>query len=847
MTESSDYMKRIKRKHLFLIGSFLIPIIILIVNFVILQGIYKNQNVFSSNQILVADLKSQYISLFNYLKNLFNGKESLFYSFSNTLGNNMIGTFAYYLSSPLNIILIFSSTHNLTNFICILIFLKIGLCGLTMYIYLNHKHRNKHFFSLIFSMNYALMAYNVSYYFNIMWLDVVYLAPLVLYGIDKLIHKKDPKLYLVFLSLAIISNFYIAYMLCIFCIIYFIYEMIITYTIKDKKQIQQNIKKFIIYSCLSGLICSFILIPTIIDLHNIIRSPISDSMYIQKNNYTNFLMSLSKLYMLPQNPENVLSKFTPNVYFGILPLLFSIIFFYGKSSNKEKYISIIIIVFFFLSFSTNIFNLFWHGLTYPNGYAYRFSFLFSLFMLIISYKAITNEDRLKIHKFLLLIFIIGFIGIVQINDGSNICFSYKNVILTIVLIIVYYIIISIIYKKNNIICKVILFIVVTVELTIHVNNSFCISSNMDYETDYNYYIDNICTLSNHLNNDNYRFDSTLIFGALESYSCQDNRISGAITTNNKDVYKFLFNSGFGVTYSTVFNNDNTPVMYSLMGVDFYLNTHRENSIKKINYQYEKNSTEYFYLHENSYALPIGFVINDKYKLLYNGESTSNAFEYQNILLKSMSGLNEDVLKSYDIKKIDDENYEVNIDNDNDIYVFLSYKIPENDEFFAEITINDKLIYDIDSDNTGIFKIKNNFNNEFIKVQVSVNDDKYDNLDDILYFYYFDEDIFAKHINILKEKTLNITKKEKNYLKGNIEVDDDSVLFLSIPYEAGWNIYIDGKKIEYFKLYDTFIGLNLKKGKHVITMKFFSPGISEGIILSIIGVLISIIIYKKNNK
>ena len=719
-----------------------------------------------------------------------------------------------------------------------------------MYLYLNHKRKNKQFLSFIFSMFYALMAYNISYYFNIMWLDVVYLTPLVLYGIDELIHENKGNFYLIFLSLAIFSNFYISYMLCIFCVIYFIYELVITYSIKDKAQILTAIKQFIIYSFLSALICSFILIPTIIDLQNIIRAPIGESMFAQKDIYSNFLMSLSKLFMLPQTPENLLSKYTPNIYFGVLTLLFSYIFFHGKSSNKEKYISIIIIIFFFLSFSTNCLNLLWHGFSYPNGYNYRYSFLFSFFMILIAFKAITNKDKLDIHNFLIFLFIICFIGFTQINDGTNIAFDYMNILLTLVFLLIYYIVIKFIYKKENSrLLKVIFLLLVIIELIINVNNSFYVTANLDYEADYNYYLDNICKLSDKYKNDNYRFDSPLVFGALESYSCRDNRIAGAITTNNGNIYRFLHNSGFNVTYSTVSNNDNTPIIYSLTGVNYYLNNHKEDYIKKINYMYEKNNVETFYLHNNEYALPLGFTINNKYKLLFENSNITNAFEYQNSLLKSMSGLDKDVLKSYDMEKIDNENYEVTIHNNNDIYIYLAYSMPENEEFFAEISINDDEPYVIDSNTTGVFKIKNEYDHEKIKVKLSVNKNKYDNINNILFFYYFDEDAFKQHINILKENTLHVNKKEKNYLDGSIEVGKDSILFLSIPYEKGWNIYIDGKKTNYYNLYDAFIGINLPKGKHNITMKFYSPGVLFRCILSIVRIVILVCInhFNKKNK
>lgn len=834
-------MKKIKnKKYLFL--SFIIPIIILFLNLMILKIIYKNDNIFSSNQILVADLKSQYISLFNYLRNVLQGNDSIFYSFHNFFGGNMMGTYAYYLSSPLNFIFAFSSSSNIVYFVIFLILFKIGLSGLTMFIFLNHKKNNPKI-ALIFSLFYALMAYNVSYYFNIMWLDCVFLSPLILYGIDNIIHKFDGKLYLIVLSLTIFSNFYIAYMICIFSVIYFIYEMIISYTKKNKEKIIKCIKIFIFCSLLSGLICSCLLIPMVIDMKNIFRGPLNSSMYIQTNFFKNFLVAISKTFMLPQTPDNLLSSYTPNIYFGILPLLYVFTFFYGNHSNKEKYVTLIIIAFFFLSFTFNNLNIFWHGFTFPNGYAFRFSFLFSLFMILVSYKSIISNDKMNIHKLLLILFVLLFIGLNELNNGINISFSKFSLILTIILFILYYIF----TRMKNKVGTLVLLLLVFIELLFHVNNSFFIVTNLGYEADYKYYLNTICKLSKKIKKENYRFSSPLMFGGLESFMCEDTRISGALTTNNANVYNFMYNMGFTVTYSTISSNDNTLVAYSLIGVKDYLNFEEEGNIKEIDYYYNKDTTQPYYLHDVKEALPIGYLIDSDSQYLFNNYDKDNAFEYQNSLIKSMSGLEKDVLISFDYEINDDSKYEVDISNGKDIYIYIKYPVPENEEFFSEITINDTDVLDLDTFKTGVFKLINNYEDDTLIVDVYNDERKYNDFDGQAYFYYVDEEAFEEHLDILRKNTLNITKKTKNILNGKIKTDHDGTLFLSIPYEKGWNIYVDGKKVDYEKLYDTFIGINLKAGTHTINMKYYSPGILIGFALTIFGISVAIIYFRVNKK
>ena len=120
-----------------------------------------------------------------------------------------------------------------------------------------------------------------------------------------------------------------------------------------------------------------------------------------------------------------------------------------------------------------------------------------------------------------------------------------------------------------------------------------------------------------------------------------------------------------------------------------------------------------------------------------------------------------------------------------------------------------------------------------------------------YIYYFNYENYNKGIEILKQNQLELTLLEKNKLKGSIDSKSDGILMITIPYEKGWIIYIDGKKSDYFEVYDSFIEIDITKGEHNIEMKFNPPGIKAGTIVSLIGLCGVIIIYiydkKEGNK
>ena len=81
--------------------AFILPIIMMGVVYIFAR-IYP----FGNRTLLIGDMFGQYLGLLGELRDIILGNGNLMYSFSKSLGGGMIGVFAYYLASPLNIILV---------------------------------------------------------------------------------------------------------------------------------------------------------------------------------------------------------------------------------------------------------------------------------------------------------------------------------------------------------------------------------------------------------------------------------------------------------------------------------------------------------------------------------------------------------------------------------------------------------------------------------------------------------------------------------------------------------------------------------------------------------------------
>ncbi len=79
------------------------------------------------------------------------------------------------------------------------------------------------------------------------------------------------------------------------------------------------------------------------------------------------------------------------------------------------------------------------------------------------------------------------------------------------------------------------------------------------------------------------------------------------------------------------------------------------------------------------------------------------------------------------------------------------------------------------------------------------------------------------------------------IKGEINVIQDGYFNLSVPYDEGFKIKVDGKETKYKKSNGVFVGFKINKGHHKIEINYEAPNFKEGFIITIMGFIIFIIL------
>ena len=98
------------------------------------------------------------------------------------------------------------------------------------------------------------------------------------------------------------------------------------------------------------------------------------------------------------------------------------------------------------------------------------------------------------------------------------------------------------------------------------------------------------------------------------------------------------------------------------------------------------------------------------------------------------------------------------------------------------------------------------------------------------------DHYAEWINALREETLENVETNWRGLTGTISVSKDKILCLSIPYDSGWTAYVDGHKVELMQANIGWMAVELAAGDHTVELRYWTPGLTEGITLSVSGVI-----------
>lgn len=841
----------IKSDPLYLL-SFTLPTLVMLVIFVI-QKIYP----FGERSFLHIDMYHQYFPfLVEFYHKLKNG-ESLFYSWNTGIGSNFLALYVYYLASPANWLCVLIPEKFLMEFLSYMVVVKIGLCGLTFTCYIRKHFHSDSWAILGFSLFYALSGFMAAYNWDVMWLDVVVLAPVIVLGAERLVNEGKCYLYCITLGFSILSNYYLSIMLCIFLVLYFAVLLVAREPAKQdsaplafpklggiRNFYAKAVIRFTVFSLLAGGMAAVLLLPELAALR---FTEFSDINFPSKLKTYFPVIDMLARHCFNVTVETGLDHW-PNIYCGVLVfVLLPLYALQTKIPLRQKLPKLLLLAFMLVSFSTNVLNFIWHGLNYPDSLPARQSFLYILLLLAVCYEAflhIQEYSKQMIGAVLacVLFFLLFCEKIVTDDAFADACFLVTAVFLLIYGGLIYY------YRKRQekygsvpmLMCVCALLVTVAESGVNTYLTSVPTVSRTTYLSNYDSYqilTDRTVELEK---NDFFRFEKFARRTQNDAMLIGFQGGSYFSSTLNSLVSDFYEKYGMRASRVNYCFEGATPVTAALLSTRYMLYTldrGYDNLFKPADM--EGN----LYLYKNNYALPLGYMVTSANAPFNDAEEVEetiheddaedksmNPLQRQNKLVHKL-GISGDMFLKMDI---------VSYGSEADLYI-------EEDAHYYAYTTNTKIDtvkmnYEEESKSFSQIKKKYILDLGYHKAgeTLSLRSENGENLN--LTAYQVDESVLARFVSHLNQQTLTVDDYDETSLSGHINVTSAGQLVLSIPYDPGWTLYVDGTQTDMDLFEDTFIGTYLEEGPHTIELKYFPKGFIPGVIVSVVCVMLFAALY-----
>lgn len=843
VTLKAAHAKRTWKNYLPYLLAFFIPILSMIIIF-IGKEIYP----FGDRSFLRTDLYHQYAPFFQELKDKLSNGESLFYTWDIGLGTNFMAIFAYYLSSPLNWFLLLCPSSLVIEFITYGIVLKMALSSLTMTWYLNRHNHTNSIAAAFFGIFYGMSGYMAAYSWNIMWLDCMFLLPVIFLGLERLINEDKCYLYCISLGLAILSNYYIAIMICITLVIYFVICMFLA---KGKNfNYPKKIVTFSLFSLLAGGLAGVVLLPEIAAL-----SYTASGNFSFPKDWSSYFSMYDMIARHLVNVEVEIGlKHWPNIYCGVGILLFVPLYFMNaKISFKEKISYLCLIIFFYLSFSTNVLNFIWHGFHYPNSLPCRQSFIYVLFVLAMGYKGFLGlRERPKKQYLGVLLGVIAFIILAEkledtyTGTGDGQYYLFSSFYLSILFVMLYGILIHLYRTKGKhwrMPLAAVTLIIITVESTINMSYT---SVTTVGRTTYKEYDANVRTLTAAAAADDdtvfYRTEKvnnrTKNDGAWLDYP------SASIFSSTAYAHLTSFYKKIGLESSTnaYGTAGSTPASNMLLGIRYSIYTDNDAKPEDTELRSFYQSTDNVDLYKNTYALPLGFLVSDSLELDWELNADDPGVNWNNLV--HALGIDDDLFVALTVDNNGTTNVSVTT-TEGGYYSFYSAKSGPSklrvsyggsSKTFDNLSRSYFMSFDYQATGT-TFSVTNDDSSSTSIINLSA--------------YRLNEDVLKELYEILDESPMEVTAYTSTSVDATITASADGRVVTTIPYDTGWIVTVDGNTVDMTGFKDTFVSFEISEGTHTIHLEYTPDGFYLGLASTLICIILLIMIaalihlWKKN--
>jgi uncharacterized membrane protein YfhO len=296
----------------------------------------------------------------------------------------------------------------------------------------------------------------------------------------------------------------------------------------------------------------------------------------------------------------------------------------------------------------------------------------------------------------------------------------------------------------------------------------------------------------------------------------------------------------------------TPFTNAIFNIRYLLE--RPGDLNNFDYNY-KETVDNVSIYENPYPTSIGFAVSNNVKDW--DQSRYSAMIAQNTLAYDMTGYGGFFQDEYpaisvtsDTAKVSYENNQVSFtaNASGPMCFMLSFTADHAGDYYVNCRGNyvtkirfykngQEIAYD--RYQIQIFHLGQLEAGDYISIEY-----EYSNVSgsEVAPFYVatFHQNVFENVYRELTNHMLEVETVKDGYVYGTIEMPEDKTLFTSIPYDEGWTVKVDGKKVDYYKVAGTFIGVDIGAGSHTVEFSYMPQGMLFGIAISVICMVLLLV-------
>lgn len=831
--------------------SFFIPAVLLFVSYM-LFGVYPS----GERSVLALDLNAQYVYYYDYMYDVFAGKESLFYSWSRTFSGEFFGIFAYYIASPFNFIVWLFPRSAITEGLLTMLLVKAAAGGVTCALLLKKQRGFSDITAILFSVMYALSGYFAAHSINPMWLDGMIALPLVVMGVEHICDRKKFILYTLSLVYVFVSNFYIGYMVGIFSALYFVYYIVSGKTSgSPAKSVGLSVLTYGASSLAAIFMSCWVILPVYKSLQ-MGKFAFGDPDYTPTENF-NITDILIKLF--PGTFDTIRPEGFPMLYCGTLALIFAVLYFVHRGIALRQRISGgVLLGILLLSMYIKPVDMMWHGGQVPVWMPYRYAFIAAFLLVMFGAEAFEKVGQVKQKSFGAVFAALLAVLLIADHYGGSEHFDTTLIIVIPIIVLSVFSGALVFYKKFSRFRSMHIAMAFLVSAELLVNNIVTFNKMHDdiYYSSRNSYLGDIPETRDIVNEVKdldggfYRMEKTYHRCVNDPLAVGMYGLSHSTSTFNAKAIALAKTLGFGAREHYSRYDGATPLTDDIFGIKYVLSRSELLSQYDEVLDLQTNNGISAYINEDALgfayladASVIGAKLEDRSPFSAQERLADRLsgeiyrfyvpiMDYAVDLVNLNAGSTVDRHLSY-TKRLNDEdahvNYNIIAPQSGRVYMYL----PTNYERECRLYVNDEFIkFYFENENHSIAYLGEFSENESFDVKLKlIGNDVY--YEQPLFFTLDDDELvrFSEKMHTMNAETV-VERTGKASLSISVNAENDCALFTSVPIEEGWTALIDGESVEILSTAnDTFMCLEVPSGKHTIELTFFPAGMKTGLILT----------------